>query len=138
MLNLQALKDLRQAQRSNKIVYILLSTVIGECEQLSKDPSNTDILNVIRKIYKDNSETIKLCKQRNLDCEKLVLENDFLIQLLPQQLTESELTAIINSQISAGEKMPSIMKYLSTNYNGRYDGKVAARICNIYLNGTVI
>ena len=46
--------------------------------------------------------------------------------------------AIIVSQLAPGVKMPQVMKYLSENYKGRYDGKVAARICNILINGTVI
>ena len=132
------LKDLRQGLRANQLIYKLLSTVIGECEQVSKNPSENDILKVIRKIYKDNFDTIKLCEQRKIDCYTLKLENEFLVQFLPKQLTENELEAIINAQIAAGEKMPGIMKYLSSNYKDRYDGKVAARICNLYLNGIIL
>lgn len=39
MLNIQDLKDIRSSHRNNKVLYNLLSTVIGECEQISKDPS---------------------------------------------------------------------------------------------------
>lgn len=139
MLTLQRLKDIRQEYRGNDVIYPLLSTVIGECEQKSKNPSNNEILDVIRKMYKDNSETLQaLSIERKTGIEKLEKENNFLSRFLPQPLTTEELETLITSQISSGQKMPNIMKYLSENYKGRYDGKVAVRICNIYLNGTVM
>lgn len=41
---------------------------------------------------------------------------------------KEELTALIGSQLTAGNNMSKIMKYLSEEYKGRYDGKVAVEI----------
>lgn len=134
MLNLQRLKDIRKENREDQIIYNLLGTIIGECEQLSKNPSHNELLKVIQKMFKDNSETIKVCNRADMQAV-LDRENGFLARFLPQPMSEMELTAIINSQIQAGDKLPGVMKYLSENYNGRYDGKTAARICVMLLNG---
>jgi uncharacterized protein YqeY len=66
--------------------------------------------------------------------DTLKKENDYLETFLPKQLSEDELFALINSQVQSGSNMPKVMKYLSENYKGRYDGKTAAKICNDILN----
>ena len=137
MLTLQRLKDIRKENREDQIIYNLLGTIIGECEQLSKNPSHNEIFTVIQKMFKDNNETIKVCTREDMRAD-LDRENGFLSRFLPKPLTENELIAIINSQIAAGQNMSEIMKYLSENYKGRYDGKGAARLCNIYINGVVM
>lgn len=138
MLTLQRLKDIRKEQRDNIVISNLLITIIGECEQISKNPSHNEILAIIHKMHKDNNHTLGLLTEDAPQFEYLKEENNFLSRFLPQPLTENELTAIINSQIAAGQNMSGIMKYLSENYKGRYDGKGAARLCNIYINGVVM
>lgn len=57
MLTLQRLKDIRKENREDQVIYNLLGTIIGECEQLSKNPSHNEILTVIQKMFEDNTET---------------------------------------------------------------------------------
>lgn len=138
-INIQELKNLRINNRNDKIIYNLLSTIIGECEQISKNPSNDQIISIIQKMYKDNNITLQsLSDDRKELIDNLKKENDYLETFLPKQLTEDELYALINSQIQSGNNMPKVMKYLSENYKGRYDGKTAARICNMSINGTIM
>lgn len=139
MLTIQELKNLRINNRNDKIIYNLLSTIIGECEQISKNPSNDQIISIIQKMYKDNNITLQsLTDDRKELIDNLKKENDYLETFLPKQLSEDGLYALINSQIQSGNNMPKVMKYLSENYKGRYDGKMAARICNMLINGTVM
>lgn len=127
-MTIQQLKQLKQSNRDNSVIYKLLSTIIGECEQISKDPSNKDILKVMTKIYKDNCSTIAECKNRPESIKDLKIENSFISPYLPQKLSKKELMTIIYSQASNGFKMSEIMKYLSSNYNGQYNGKEAIEI----------
>lgn len=127
-MTLTQLKQLKQNNRNNSIIYSLLSTIIGECEQISKDPSHNDIIYVMSKIYKDNCSTIQECKDRVDKVSELETENAFIAPYLPKKLTEKELMTIIYSQASNGFKMSEIMKYLSSNYKGQYDGKQAIQI----------
>lgn len=128
-MNIQDLKDLKNQNRNNTTIHTLLSTIIGECERIEKDPSENAIIGIIQKMVKNNEETLKECPSNRKDIqESLKLENEFMIQFLPKMLTDSELTALIGSQLSQGVKMPAVMKYLSLNYKGRYDGKKAIEI----------
>jgi uncharacterized protein YqeY len=128
MLNIQDLKDIRSSHRNNKVLYNLLSTVIGECEQISKDPSEEQIISVMQKMYKDNEATMKECPSSKIDIIfDLTEENKFLSIYLPKPLADSELIKLIKDRMDEGEKMPDIMKFLTTNYKGRYDGKKAAQ-----------
>lgn len=128
MLNIQDLKDIRSSHRNNKVLYNLLSTVIGECGQISKDPSEEQIISVMQKMYKDNEATMKECPSSKIDIIfDLTEENKFLSIYLPKPLTDSELIKIIKERLDAGDKMPDIMKYLIANYKGRYDGKKASQ-----------
>lgn len=128
MLNIQDLKDIRSSHRNNKVLYNLLSTVIEECEQVSKDPSEEQIISIMQKMYKDNEATMKECPSSKIDIIfDLTEENKFLSIYLPKPLTDSELIKIIKERLDAGDKMPDIMKYLTANYKGRYDGKKASQ-----------
>lgn len=134
MLTLQKLKELKQANRNKLVIYKLLSTIIGECEQISKNPSNNEIVRVLQKVYKDNDITLKECSKDRVNLiQELNEENSFLSQYLPTPLTDEELLALIGSQMSEGKRMPDIMKYLSTNYESRYDSKKAILIINSLL-----
>ena len=128
MLNIQDLKDIRNSHRNNKVLYNLLSTIIGACEQISKDPTEEQIISVMQKMYKDNETTMKECPGNRIDIIfDLTEENKFLSIYLPKPLADSELIKIIKEKLDAGDKMPDIMKYLTANYKGRYDGKKASQ-----------
>lgn len=134
MLTLQKLKELKQNNRDKPVIYKLLATVIGECEQISKDPSNNEIIGVLQKMYKDNNTTLGECSKDRVDqIQELNEENNFLSQYLPVSLTDEELSALIGAQMSQGKRMPDIMKYLSANYKGRYDSKKAIIIINMLI-----
>ena len=133
MLTLQKLKELKQSNRNKSVIYKLLATIIGECEQISKNPSNSEIIGVLQKMYKDNNTTLKECSEERIDqIKELTEENNFIVQYLPAQLSDNELFALIGSQMSQGKRMPDIMKYLSMNYRGRYDSKNAIKIINSF------
>lgn len=128
MLNIQDLKDIRNSHRNNKVLYNLLSTVIGECEQVSKNPSEEQIISIMQKIYKDNEVTMRECPSSKIDVIfDLTEENKFLSIYLPKPLADSELIKIIKDRMNEEDKMPDIMKYLTANYKGRYDGKKASQ-----------
>ena len=134
MLTLQKLKELKQNNRDKPVIYKLLATVIGECEQISKNPSNSEIIGVLQKMYKDNNITLKECSEERIDqIKELTEENNFIAQYLPTQLSDNELSALISSQMSQGKRMPDVMKYLSMNYKGRYDSKNAIKIIDSLL-----
>lgn len=133
-MKIDDLKRIKQDLRKNPVLYKLLSTIIGECEQISKDPSDSQITGVLQKLYKDNEATLKECGDTRFDVKaQLMEENSFIKPFLPKMLTEGELIGIINSQIQLGNNMSTIMKYLSSTYRGRFDGKQAIEILKTLL-----
>lgn len=129
MVTLKKLKELKQNFREDKIIYNLLNTIIGECEQVGRELTSNKVVEIMQKMHKDNKQTMEECPVDRVDqLSILQKENDFLETYLPQQLTRDELVAIIGSQLSLGQNMPKIMKYLSEEYKGRYDGKIAIEI----------
>ena len=136
----------KEARKSrNKSVALVLSTVIGELETISKrtgeEITDSQVVKYLRKVIDNNTLVIK--ETTNTDvADKLKAEIVVLTQFLPKQLTESELLAIIESMkssielkskelLDSGKKVNVIaeaMSQLKSNYAGLYDGAMAAKL----------
>jgi uncharacterized protein YqeY len=97
----------------------VLSAVIGELDRTTKDPTDAQVISVIKKLVEANVE----CKNEK--------ENQYIQIYLPQTLSDSQLSSIIANEINANgyssmKDMGKIMSYLSSNYAGQYDGKIAS------------
>jgi uncharacterized protein YqeY len=100
-----------------------LGTLIGELDRISKDPEDTQVIATIKKMIEGCKE---VGSQEKLD------EIEIIKVYLPEELTEEELTSIIKSEIEKNNyvirDMGKVMKYLTENYSGQYDGKKASII----------
>ncbi len=101
----------------------VLGVLLGEIDrgQLTKDDQ---ILPVVKKMVTNIKET----SAENAEYEISVLEI-----YLPQQLSESELTELVDKEIetngySSMRDMGSIMKHFQNNHTGLYDGKQLSTI----------
>lgn len=94
----------------------VLGTILGEFDRVSKNPSDEQCLQLIKKMIESNVLTGQLN------------ENILLSQFIPVQLTTSEITKIITdiNFKSIGE----CMKFFKENYTGLYDGKTVSKIFN--------
>jgi uncharacterized protein YqeY len=64
------------------------------------------------------------------------IEMEYLQDYIKAQLSESELVSIIMQYKEDGLKnIGDYMRFLSSEYKGRYDGKTASMIINKILNG---
>ena len=109
-------KILAFRERTKKLrpARILANTILGEFDRVSKDPTDEQCIQVIKKMMESNKLT------GNLD------ENEILETFLPKQLTESEIKEIIETM-----KFDSIMLcmgFFKSNYPGLYNGKVVSNI----------
>ena len=102
-----------------------LRTVIGNIQnkatRLSVEINDNLCFKEVKDAISGNCETLKYREN-----QVLVDENAFLSKFLPKMMTESEIRTVIENSGLKG--MPSIMKYLSANYAGLFDGKVAKSI----------
>lgn len=118
------LKAARLARNSHAVLY--MSLIIGDLK--SKAPLidgekvvTDDAVITYAKKYLGNLEEV-----RRLDTAVTDVDGEYLYveSLLPKQLTEDELAALVTGNLSIGE----YMKFLKDNYAGQYDGKLAAKV----------
>lgn len=139
---LQTIKtDALRARKDRDLVKtICLTTLVGELETAAKNtghlPTDQEVVAAIKKTLKALDETLRALKSPtdaravSAQTEKVLLE-----AYLPTQLTEAQLTelidaAIVNGASSSGE----VMKLLKASHGGQYDGGVAAAIVKARLS----
>lgn len=134
MLIEQIKKDRITAMKAkNKVAKDILTTLVGELEGAQYDKNHkgngiTDELVVqsCKKFIVANKEMLQHVTDADVT-ERLTNENVVLTGYLPKQLTEDQLRTLI---IDTGEtNIGGVMKYLKSNYNGQFDGKLASQIC---------
>ncbi len=144
MSTLNALQSQRLAfkKEGNTKLATLLSTVLGDFQnRMSREKAGdeeAEIQAVLRyflkniKDFKSSLETTQAGKEdpryQDLVAEQAAIEN-----LLPKQLTEAELSALIDSLIathglSGSKDKGKAMAALKDSHAGLYDGKTASQI----------
>jgi uncharacterized protein YqeY len=107
----------------------LLGLLKAEATKVNKVPSDAEVVAAIKSLIKTNDKSVEEFDTPILS----VAEIQILDGLLPKQLTEDELTKIINGLIviealTGPKDMGKVMKYLKENHGGEYDGKLASTI----------
>ena len=116
------IEDRNSSAKINLKKKTILNTTLGECNRLSKTPTNQQVISIIKKMI----ESIRLITGD--EDEIRILQ-----KYIPQEFTESELTSVISAYIaennfSEKKDMGKIMKHLSAIYPNQYDGKLASNI----------
>lgn len=112
------LLKLKLENKSNPVVRNLISTIIGELDRKSKNPSEAEVMSVIKKIRDADLEVTMT--------DQIAEELDFLNKLIPRCLNEIEMREITFSLPFT--KISEYMSYFKENYPGRYDGKLLSSI----------
>lgn len=122
--NIQEIKAERSSMKDDKIIYNLLTVLLGELDRLPTrdNPSEDQIYSVIKKMY-DNALEMKDLKRES------AIEAFYLKDFIKKQLNDDDLEKIIIGFKNLGmDNIGSIMKALNTNYKGQFDGKKASEI----------
>ena len=122
------IREERELQRNNVIIYNMLAVMIGELDRLpiprGQEPTPEQIYGVIKRMY----ESAQMMKDLKSESE---IEFEYLKDFIKQQMTEDQLRDVIKK--SGCKNIGEIMKYLKTNYNGGYDGKMASKVAGEYI-----
>src|SRR5207237_4966124 len=101
--------DLNSARKSqDKAGTLLLSTVLSEIKnkkiELRRDPTDADVIDVLRKSIKRRRESIEMYTKGNrIDlADKESAEASALEKYLPPQVSEEELRAAVKAAIAGG------------------------------------
>lgn len=104
-----------------------LTTVIGEVENLAKQKNSKGLNDqTVMKVLKKNMDSVKENIDERGSTEELETELKLLESFYPKMLTVDEIRNI-KKEIGATDKK-TLMPYLSKNYAGLFDGKVASEI----------
>lgn len=122
--NISEIKSERLSKKDDKIIYNLLTVLLGELDRLPtrESPSSDQIYSIIKKMY-DNA-ILMVDKNKESAIEVLYLK-DF----IKKQLTDAELVEIIMQYKEEGLKnIGDYMRALNSEYKGQFDGKKANEI----------
>ncbi len=122
--------DLNSARKSqDKAGTLLLSTVLSEVKnkkiELRRDPTDADVIDVIRKSIKRRKESVEMYTKGNRSdlADKETGEAAALEKYLPAQVSEDELRTAVKAAIAGGAKqIGAVMGKVLPQFKGRADG----------------
>jgi uncharacterized protein len=122
--------DLNSARKSqDKAGTLLLSTVLSEVKnkkiELRRDPTDDDVIDVIRKSIKRRKESADMYTKGNRSdlADKETSEAAALEKYLPAQVSDDELRTAVKAAIAAGAKqIGAVMGKVLPQFKGRADG----------------
>ena len=134
--------DLYNARKaSDRVALTILTTLYAEAAMKGKNSGNREstdeeVTATITKFVKNAKELLSHIEDIETK-DKITSEISVYEAYLPSQMSKEELTSVITNimEIKEGDIIPNIgmvMKHLSANYNGMYDGKLASEIVRAY------
>src|SRR2546423_3830033 len=122
--------DLNSARKSqDKAGTLLLSTVLAEVKnkkiELRRDPTDADVIDVLRKSIKKRRESVEMYNKGNRPdlADKESAEVAALEKYLPAQVSDDELRAAVRAAIAGGAKqIGAVMGKVLPQFKGRADG----------------
>lgn len=123
---LQAMKNKDSVKKS--ILSIAISDAVQASKREASGPvSDEQVFSALKKIRKGSEENFERSKEQIYANEMAIID-----QYLPRQMSETELREVISNFLKTlpedQKVIGSIMKYLTTNYKGLYDGRLASSI----------
>jgi uncharacterized protein YqeY len=122
--------DLNSARKSqDKAGTLLLGTVLSEIKnkkiELRRDPTDADVIDVLRKSIKRRRESIEMYTKGNRAdlADKESAEAAALEKYLPAQVSDEELRAAVKAAIAGGAtQIGAVMGKVLPQFKGRADG----------------
>ena len=122
--------DLNSARKSqDKAGVLLLGTVLSEVKnkkiELKRDPTDTDVIDVLRKSIKRRRESIEMYTKGNRQdlADKESSEAAALEKYLPAQVSDEELRAAVRAAIAGGAtQIGAVMGKVLPQFKGRAEG----------------
>jgi len=122
--------DLNSARKSqDKSGVLLLGTVLSEVKnkkiELKRDPTDADVIDVLRKSIKRRRESIEMYTKGNRQdlADKESSEAAALEKYLPAQVSDEELRAAVRAAIAGGAtQIGAVMGKVLPQFKGRAEG----------------
>jgi uncharacterized protein YqeY len=95
----------------------LLGTVLGELDRITKEPSDEQCVQLIKKMIESN---------RLMNTTESLYENQLLEQFIPKQLTEGQIEIIVRRE--GFKSIKDCMTFFKEQYAGLYNGQLVSKI----------
>ena len=116
----------------------VLTVLLGEVDRIKDVKGTADdvIVSVVQKMVKNAEETIKMCKDKGIDCSESVHLISVLDNFRPKSLTEVAIRAIVEEAVTRLGKGTPVGKFMGEfkSHEGM-DMKIASAILKELLNG---
>lgn len=128
--------DLNAARKAqDKSAVLLLGTILSDVKnkriELRAEPTDDDVLDVLRKGIKRRRESVEMYDKGNRPelAEKERAEVAALEKYLPAQASEDEVRAAVRAAMAAGAtSMGPLMGRVNPQFKGKADGSMISRI----------
>ena len=123
----EQIKQERQLQRENPVIYSLLGVLLGEIDRLpiprTQNPTEDQIYAIVKKMH----EAAKEMREMNPEADQ---EYMYLNEYIKEQLDKSKIEFIVSTMIlkNPNINIGMVMKHFKDNYPGQYDGKLVSQI----------
>lgn len=123
----------RKVAISNYIAAIKKAAIDKGCrDNISEEFVNTELI----KIKKSVQEQVDTCPETRPDLmEKYKAELEIINEFAPSLISNpSRIAEILRDEYKGSIDKKNLMKFLNTNFRGRMDMKVAAKIVDVYIS----
>ena len=128
--------DLNAARKAqDKAAVLLLGTILSDVKnkriELRADPTDDDVLDVLRKGIKRRRESVEMYDKGNRKdlADKERAEVEALEKYLPAQAGEDEIRAAVRAAIADGaSSMGPLMGRVNAQYKGKADASMISRV----------
>lgn len=128
--------DLNSARKAqDKLGVLLLGTILSDVKnkriELRSDPTDDEVLDVLRKGIKRRRESVEMYDKGNRKdlADKERAEVAALEKYLPAQVSDDEVRAAVRAAIAAGAtSMGPLMGRVNPQFKGKADGSTISRI----------
>jgi uncharacterized protein len=128
--------DLNSARKSqDKAGTLLLGTVLSEIKnkkiELRRDPTDADVVDVLRKSIKKRRESVELYQKGNRPelAQKESAEAAALEKYLPAQVSDDEIRTAVKAAIAGGAtQIGAVMGKVLPQFKGRAEGSTISAI----------
>lgn len=139
LLNTLKIEQLEARKNRNHVDVGILTTLLSDAVMIGKNNGNrestdAEVIATIKKFINNINETLNvLDKNATIQINAANHEKNLLEMFLPTQLTEEQVTDILNTIIievnaTSIKDMGKVMKELKARYDGTYDGTFVSKI----------